>query len=382
VNDKRSSRYQFSVVRDRLQSHRAPYLDFVFGRHKVELPDAVQEIVRRHADLALRRCTRDEVEVFAGAAVDSLARTYGVEVSPDAILPTPGGRAALSTLASTLISPGETVVVTEPGYPVFDRVAGQSHATVRPVTLDPDRGFDPALESLAGKGVGEVRILALNYPNNPTGAVPSPATIAEMQRHLDADTIWFNDATYGPLTYLERPFSLMATAPARTGELRVLELHSLAKLFALGPLSTSFLIGDDDLIEPVREYSDFAWSPMSALQLRVARECLGQDEHVKSMREDLRERLARLSAVLSDLGFDCFPAKGGMYQLCRSPASVGGRSVHGAGEAAEVLLADHHVAAVPFEVGPHAYVRFSALYLPEELETLAGLGRGQRLVQA
>jgi len=382
VNDKPGSRYQFSVVRDRLHRHRDPYLDFVFGRHKYELPDAVHSIVREHPELALKRCAPDEVEAFARTAVDFLSRTYGVEASPSAILPTPGGRAALSTLAAALISPGETVVVTDPGYPVFDRVAAQSHATVRFVTLDPDRGFDPALGSLAGDRVDAVRILALNYPNNPTGAVPSPSTIAEMRRHLDADTIWFNDATYGPLTYAERPFSLMSTDSAGSGGLRTLELHSLAKLFPLGPLSASFLVGDEDLIAPIRDYSDFAWSPMSALQLRVARKCLGQDEHVAQMREGLRERLARLSAVLSDLGFRCFPAQGGTDQLCRAPVSVGGRPVHGADEAAEVLLADHHVAVVPFEVGPQAYVRFSALYLAEELETLAGLGRGRRLVQS
>jgi aspartate/methionine/tyrosine aminotransferase len=382
VIDKPSSRYQFSIVRDRLHRHRDPYLDFVFGRHEYQLPDAVQSIVREHPDLALKRCAPDEAETFVRTAIGFLSRTYGVEAPPSAVLPTPGGRAALGTLAATLISPGETVIVTEPGYPVFHRVAAQSHADVRSVALDPDHGFDPALGAFTGSRTGGVRILALNYPNNPTGAVPSPSTIAEMRRHLDADTIWFNDATYGPLTYGERPFSLMGTNSALSGQVRVLELHSLAKLFPLGPLSVSFLVGDEDLIEPIRDYSDFAWSPMSALQLRVARECLDHDEHVEQMREGLRERLTRLSAVLSDLGFHCFPTQGGMYQLCRAPASVGGRPVRGADEAAEVLLTDHHVAVVPFEAGPHAYVRFSALYLAEELETLAALGRGQRLVQS
>jgi len=382
VNDKPSSRYQFSIVRDRLRRHPAPYLDFVFGRHKYPLPAVVEATVREAAELALRPRTSDEVEAFARTACDFLSRTYGVEASPSAILPTPGGRAALGTLAATLISPGETVVVTAPGYPVFDRVAAQSNARVRSVTLDPDRHFDPALGSSDGDPMGPVRILALNYPNNPTGAVPSATTISEMQRHFDTDTIWFNDATYGPLTYGERPFSLLARDPAGSGDLRVLELHSLAKLFPLGPLSSSFLVGDESLIEPIRDYSDFAWSPMSALQLRVARECLDQDDHVEQMREDLRERLARLSDVLSDLGFHCFPVQGGTYQLCRAPVCIGDRPVRGAGEAAEVLLTDHDVAAVPFEVGPHAYVRFSALYLTEELKTLAGLGRGQRLVQS
>jgi hypothetical protein len=71
-----------------------------------------------------------------------------------------------------------------------------------------------------------------------------------------------------------------------------------------------------------------------------------------------------------------------MYQLCRVPVSVGGQPVDGADEAAEALLANHDLAVMPFQVGGHGYVRFSALYLPEELESLAELGRGRPLVQS
>jgi aspartate/methionine/tyrosine aminotransferase len=225
-------------------------------------------------------------------------------------------------------------------------------------------------------------MLALNYPNNPTGTVLSSTTVAAMRDRLDRDTIWFNDATYGPLTYTDRPVSLLATEPARRGEVRALELHSLAKLFPLGPLSTSFLIGDEDLVGELREYSDFGWSPMSALQLRAAGESLDRDDHVAALRDGLRERVARLGDVLSELGFACFPVRGGMYRLCRVPVSVGGQPVDGADEAAEALLANHDLAVMPFQVGGHGYVRFSALYLPEELESLAELGRGRPLVQS
>ena len=75
MSDKPSSRYRFSVVRDRLQRHPAPYLDFVFGRHKYGLPDAIQETVRRHGELALRRCTHEETQAFTRAAVGFLSRT-------------------------------------------------------------------------------------------------------------------------------------------------------------------------------------------------------------------------------------------------------------------------------------------------------------------
>ena len=60
----------------------------------------------------------------------------------------------------------------------------------------------------------------------------------------ERDAVLFNDATYGPLTFQGRAFSLLADAAPKTGR-PVIELHSLAKFFALGPLTVSFLAGDE-----------------------------------------------------------------------------------------------------------------------------------------
>ena len=64
-----------------------------------------------------------------------------------------------------------------------------------------------------------------------------------------------------------------------------------------------------------------------------------------------------------------------MYIVCRTPLAIGGKPVADAGEAAELLLKDHGVAIVPWEVRPTSYLRFSSQYSEDDLAALEGLGR-------
>jgi aspartate/methionine/tyrosine aminotransferase len=95
----------------------------------------------------------------------------------------------------------------------------------------------------------------------------------------------------------------------------------------------------------------------------------------------LHDRLARLGDALDRLGFEVFPARAGMYLLCRAPSTIGGLPVENASAAAELLLSEHGVAVVPWEVPPHGYLRFSGMYLAEELDALRDLAGGGKLAQ-
>jgi aminotransferase len=339
------------------------------------------EFVREHSGLAIRRRRTDELDAFVETAADKLDRVYGVRVAQTAILPAPSGRAAMSALAATLIGPGDGVLVTEPGYPAFARVAAQQQARIGVVPLDPERGFAPDLEALDERDRRlPIRIAALNYPNNPTGSIiPEPALEALRDR-LDSRAVIFNDAIYGPLTYERPPFSLLGGDCGGGDAAGILELHSLGKLFTLGPLGLAFLVGRQDLIDEVRQYSDFAWTQLSSLQVRVAARCLQDWQHVDKVRGNLHRRIDTLRSVLTTLGFEPYPVAAGMYVLCRRPTAVGRRPVGSAEEAADALLQDHGLAVAPWDVPPHGYVRFSAAYLPEEIDALAGLGRSLELV--
>ena len=370
-----STRYPIAAVRERVRRHAGPVLDFAVGPHREQPPAALKQLLNTDPETALRRaCSEDELTAFAEAAAAMLRRVYRVEVSPAAIMPVPGGRTAMSFLASSVIRPGDGVAIVEPAYPAFNRVAQQIHADVTSVPLDPSRCFSPAVEGIAGDKADAISFVALNFPNNPTGAVLDRDVLSAFLNMFRPGTVVFNDATYGPLVFDRPPWSLLAEADGSADRLKLVELHSLAKLFSLGPVPVSFLVGDEALMADLREFAEFAWSDQSSLEMNVALACLRDGNRLDEVRAVFADRLERLRSVLSDLGFEPFPAASGMYIVCRTPSAIGGRPVADAGEAAEALLANHSVAVVPWEVHPTSYLRFSSQYAEDDLKALAVLG--------
>jgi len=269
-----TTRYPFSIIRQRLREHAGKVLDFALGQHSVMLPDRVLELINKQTHLALKRGNRDEMDSFSGSAVEMLAREFSVQVDRDCVLPAPGGRYAMTVLAATLLYPGDGVLVTEPGYPAFAYLAAKAHGRVHVALLDPDQEFAPDLGALPADVVKSIKIAALNYPNNPTGAVLSSRIAEVLGKGLDPEAVLFNDATYGPLVYDQPPVSLLGIRDHGGFDQPALELHSLAKLFALGPQASSFFVGPASLIQTIRDYSEYAWSPISSMRLQVGSLCM------------------------------------------------------------------------------------------------------------
>ncbi|MGB3563307.1 MAG: pyridoxal phosphate-dependent aminotransferase [Thermoanaerobaculia bacterium] len=372
------SRYQFSVIRERLRERGGEVLDFAIGSAGVPLAEPLAELVQEQPQLALRRCTPDEVESFAVSAAEMLFRVYEVRLDPELVLAVPGSRVAMSTLTACVLRPNDDVLVTEPGYPAFARVAAHQHVRIWRAALDPERDFLPDLDLPAKSG--PIRIAALNYPNNPTGAVLSRSGVAELAARVGPKAILFNDAAYGPLVYEGTPPSLLGIGALEGLEQPMAELHSLSKLFSLGPLGISYFVGTLGLIEELKEYSDFAWSPLSSLHLQLARRCLDDEALFDAVRDFFAQRIEALRAVIGNLGFQPYPTPAGMYVLCKLPTSIAGTPVTGAQQAADILLDQFGLAVAAFEMAPHAYLRFSSLYRDEDLESLAKLSERLEIV--
>ena len=374
MSEQVKQRYSFSVLRERLSQHGRPIVNFALGEFDGSLPAALSKEIRESSAMMMRRHSPAELAEFSAAAVGYLARQYGVESSPEEILPVPGGRSAMTALASCVLEPGNGVVVTEPGYPVFARLAAHHHARILVARLDPERKFAPRVDEISQEEADSVRLVALNYPNNPTGAVISEGVAAALEGRFGSGAVLFNDAIYGPLTHEGTAHSILGKDLSSIKGYRSLELHSLSKLFPLGPLGIAFLAGSAPLIEKIRHYTDFAWSPPSSLQMQATMRCFQSTDHIAEIRRYFQARLERLRETLVDVGFEPYPTPGGMYLLCKAPAAVGGVATPTAQAAADVLLDDFDLAVVAWDRPPHGYLRFSSLYSTEDLQSLGELG--------
>ncbi len=367
------------MIKEKLAAREGKAIDFAVGRRRLVLPEAIDSWVRSHVELALQPATRTEVDEFAAAAVALLAREYDVDVEAANVLPTPGGRAAMSTFVACSLEPGDSVLVTEPGYPAFARLASHRHARVHEALLDGEQAFVPDFKAAMNGDATAPRVIAVNYPNNPTGATLTPEAIASIRNVAGSRTIIFNDATYGPLVYGQNPVSLLSKGVLGDEQFEMVELHSFSKLFPLGPIALSFLAGTPQSMESISTYSEFAWSPPSKLQLKATAMCLNDAERMRELREFFPSQLGNLQQALCDIGFQPFPAPAGVYVLCRVPPQIGGEVVKSAEEAASRLMDEFDLAVVPWDTPLHGYLRFSSQYEPEDLDRLSGLRERLRL---
>ena len=365
-----ASRYPFAVIKEKLHARRHEITDFAIGARRLALPAELVEWLHANPDLALRPASPDEVSEFKDAAASLLQREYGVSLNHKQIVPMPGGRVAMTAIAATMLQPGDNVLVTEPGYPAFARLAAHWHAGVCAVPLDPRQNFAPDLSVLAERELEKIRVFSLNYPNNPTGAVLSfNATKSILEAATRLNALVFNDNVYGPLAYESRPTSLLADSPGA----ELVELHALTKLYPLGPLGASFLAGSEATMQKIATYAEFAWSPESALKIRATSWCLLDVDGRAKIRAFFETQLKALLEVLSDIGFEPYPAPAGIYALCRLPRVIAGRTVSTAEEAAVMLMDEFDLAVVPWDPAPNHYLRFTSMYQPEDLERLQGL---------
>jgi aspartate/methionine/tyrosine aminotransferase len=368
-----SEKYPFTLIKENIAKRRGKALDFAVGTQPFPLSSEMADWIQKNSELALAPATPKDTEQFSLTATGYLKKQYGLDISPQDILPTAGGRAGMSIVAACTLSPADTVMVTEPGYPAFARIAAQYGAKVIASQLNPDSDFSPEFEYSEDIARGSISMLAINYPNNPSGATLSQAVRDKLRDLAGHGTTLFNDATYGPLVYNQAPRSMLSEAFPADNFPKVLELHSFSKLFPIGPLAVSFLVGAQDLIQSMAVFSEYSSSPLSRLQLSTTAECLRDEDRIQQFRDHIPNRLDSLRSVLNDIGFKTFTANSGTYLICEVPQSIADMPISSAQSAAKHLMDTFDIAVVPLDTQDRSYLRFSGLYRPHDLERLTAM---------
>src|SRR5690242_12565926 len=152
--------------------------------------------------------------ILKQAAARYLEKVCGVKGinSEIEVLHSIGSKAALSILPAVLINPGDYVLMTTPGYPVFGTHAKYYGGLVHNLPLTEANQFLPPLNSVRADILQKAKVLVLNYPNNPTGASATAEFFAKVvefakNNHL----VVIHDAAYAALVFEGKPLSFLAT---------------------------------------------------------------------------------------------------------------------------------------------------------------------------
>jgi capreomycidine synthase len=241
-----------------------------------------------------------------------------LEGREDRVLVTHGSSEANYLAMSTLLEPGDEVVVQDPGYPQLHAIAQAVGCRLKPWPLRFENGFRPDLEE-ARRLIGpRTRMVVVNFPHNPTGATLSPEEQAElvgMAETVGAYLVW--DAAFSELTYDGPPLP----DPSRLYD-RVLSLGTLSKAYGLPGLRVGWCLAAPEVIERLIRLRDYMTLHLSPLVEFIAERAIrGADRLVALRMEQARRNRELVGEWVGETAdaVQWVPPMGGVCAFVRFP---------------------------------------------------------------
>lgn len=243
--------------------------------------------------------------VLRRAIAADRARRYGIDYDIDSqVVVTVGATEAIAAAVLGLVEADEEVVLIEPYYDSYAAVVALAGATRRTARLVPDgNGFALDLDSLRAAVTPKTRMLLLNTPHNPTGAILSRAdleAIADLAR--EHDLIVVSDEVYEHLVYDGNTHISIATLPGMFE--RTIVVSSAAKTFSVTGWKIGWACGPAPLLDGLLAAKQFmSFVGGGPFQPAVAYALEHEQQWVADLRAGLSDKRIRLSEALADAGF-------------------------------------------------------------------------------
>ncbi|HEX7390442.1 MAG TPA: pyridoxal phosphate-dependent aminotransferase [Acidiphilium sp.] len=293
-------------------------------------------------------------ETLRAAVARKFVRDQGLSATPADVMITNGGKQAIFNAVMAAIDPGDAVAIPAPCWAGYTQVVEFAGGVPVFIPSSAAAGFrlDPAaLEAAITPGT---RLLLLNYPNNPSGAVADAAMLdgiaAVLRRHPDIRVI--SDDIYEHLIFEGAHCTLAAIAPDLAG--RVLTMSGVSKSYAMTGWRLGFCTGPADWLAAMGLVQGTATSGVSTISQAAAIAALDGPQDLLAERRDIYRcrRDLVLAALNAAPGLDCPKPEGAFYAFpaiagLTGRTTPGGRRLATDSDVTEALLDEALVATVP-----------------------------------
>ena len=249
------------------------------------------------------------------ALMQKAYRDYSLSYdSKSEILITVGGTEAVFVALMSLVNPGDEVLVPNPGFVLYEpsiRLAGGVPVSV---PLLEEKDFKPSIDRVMSLITDKSRVMILNYPNNPTGAVLSYDEVAALAKiAIERDLTVISDEVYEKIFYDDAKHHCLATFPWMRE--RTLVVSSFSKTYAMTGLRVGYVYGPEELISPIWLVHQYTVACVNSLAQYVALAALkGPQDCVKNMVREFDKRRHLVYKRLNEIeGFNCTLPKGAFY---------------------------------------------------------------------
>ena len=375
--------YLFARISQLIAEKRAQGVDVIsFGIGDPDLPTPahILDALKRAADdPANHRYPETEgLPELRASMAGWYRRRHGVELDPAReVVSLIGSKEGIGHLPLCVVDPGDVVLVTDPGYPVYEVGAMFAGAELVRLPLREEDGWLPRLDEVPADVAGRARLLWLNYPNNPTGATCDEAFFARAIEWARTHDVWLaHDLAYADVTFdgYVAP-SILEVEGAREV---AIEFNSLSKSFNMTGWRVAMAVGNPTLVDALtRVKSNLDSGIPQAIQQMAIAALDGPLGEVERHNEIYARRRDRAVEVLRALGLRVDPPRASLYVWARLPEGERSSAAY-----AERLLDATGVVVTPgmsYGEAGEGYIRLS-LTLPDD-RVEEGLARLERFAQ-
>lgn len=292
---------------------------------------------------------------------------FGVSLDPHKeVLPLIGSKEGIGHMTFCLIEPGDTALVTDPGYPVYSMSTLIAGGKPHYIPLSEEQAFLPDFDSVPRNAADAAKVLWLNYPNNPTAATADvdffERAVRFAQRH---DLAICHDAPYTEVSYdgYVAPSFLQARGARDLG----VEFHSFSKTYNMTGWRIGMAVGNEKMINALfRVKSNLDSGIPQAIQKAAIRALRGPQESISQANAVLQRRRDKLVPLLNDIGLRADTPRATFYVWAKVPegyTSIG---------FTERLLEEVSVAVTPgvgYGRQGEGYIRLSLTIPDQRMET-------------
>jgi len=290
-----------------------------------------------------------------------------------------GGKHALFNAIQALVDHGDEVILPVPYWVSFKDIVRYAGGNCVMLQSDEAAGFRVTSDMVARLVTPRTKLIILNSPGNPSGAVMSPEDLTAVVRLASERGIWaLSDECYAYLNYTGQRFSIGSLNDCRE---RIVVVGSLSKTYAMTGWRMGYALAPAPVVSAMAKLQSQATSSPPAMTQKAAVAALtGPQECVGEMKKDYIQLRDHILAGLQIIpGIRCVRPEGAFYVYPNISALLGRGGVKTPAEFAKRLLHEAHLAVVPGEgFGTNEHVRIS--YATKQSEIDRGLERLRKFV--
>jgi aspartate aminotransferase len=315
------------------------------------------------------------------AIVQRHAADFNSDYRREEVIASTGGKQALFNAVQVLVDHGDEVILPVPYWVSFKDIVRYAGGNCVLLETDEAQGFRLTAKMIERLITPRTKLIILNSPSNPSGAVMSPEDLAEVVRLAHERGIWIlSDECYVYLNYTDQQFSVGALREFRE---RMVIIGSLSKTYAMTGWRLGYGLGPSAVVSAMQKLQSQSTSnPTSIVQKAAIAALKGPQQCVSDMRTEyiqLRDHVVK--GLRSIPGVKCTLPEGAFYVYPNVSAFFGRGGVKSASDLAGKLLREAHVATVPGEgFGTRDHIRVS--YATSVTELDRGLERLRKFLAA